>query len=272
MLATVLAVIAAAAAPHSQTATLGAVTATATWKGEAPLVTDFRIAVDRNGQRVLDEPVQAMRCAGCDRPMDLEPLSPSDAVQVVDFDADGEPEVLAEAYSGGAHCCLWTVLWRYNGGQYTRLEHDFGNLDAGFEIADLDHDGTQEFRAADDWSYAFGAYVESVSPIQILALQGARLADVTTRFRPLVRAEARRYGREYRRLARHRRRNVRPILAAYVADLHRLGQHHHARAELTKARERGLLKRHSKYELGPFGGKYLRELRKLLREGGYLSP
>jgi predicted NAD-dependent protein-ADP-ribosyltransferase YbiA (DUF1768 family) len=86
-----------------------------------------------------------------------------------------------------------------------------------------------------------------------------------------VRREARRLGREYRRDARRRHANVRPLLAAYVADLHRLGQHRHARQELADARRRGLLERRYKYELGPFGAKYIRELRKLLQKGGYLS-
>ena len=36
-------------------------------------------------------------------------------LQVVDLDADGEPEVLVDAYTGGAHCCALTEILRFTG-------------------------------------------------------------------------------------------------------------------------------------------------------------
>ncbi len=265
MLATALAAVlalTAAATPHTKTATAGPVTATATWKGELAETKDFHLTIDRSGQRLVDEDVTTKACGAC-----LEPIS-DQVVRAVDLDADGEPEVLLDGYTGGAHCCTVALVYRFTGSAYARLEHFFGN--PGFALTDLDHDGRPEFRTAVDWAYAFGSYAETVAPIEVLALHDGRLSDVTAAFGGLVRREALRFGRTYRHWARLRHANVRPPLAGYVADLHRLRQHRHARAVLEHALRRGFLRRRSRYEVGPYGRAYVRRLQRMLRAGGFV--
>ena len=60
-------------------------------------------------------------------------------LQVVDLDADGEPEVLVDAYTGGAHCCALTEILRFDGAAYAPAETTWGNF--GYALKDLDGDG-----------------------------------------------------------------------------------------------------------------------------------
>jgi hypothetical protein len=255
----VLALAAAAPATHEQTATGGATTARVTWTGEFPEAADLHVTIDRAGQRLHDAPAPAELAPGGD---DTAPV-----VRVLDLGGDPEREVLVEGYTGGAHCCTVGLVYRFAGDHYELLRHDFGNI--GYRLTDLDGDGPPEFFTRDDFSYAFGAYVESVSPLQVIALRDGELADVTTSFRSLVRADAKRLGRRFRRMSRGRD-NVRPVLAAYAAELHRLGQHRQARRVVDRALRRGLLKRRRSFEFGPFGKAYVLRLNRMLREGGYL--
>ena len=39
-------------------------------------------------------------------------------LKVADLDGDGEPEVLVDTFSGGAHCCLTTRVERWDGTGY----------------------------------------------------------------------------------------------------------------------------------------------------------
>ncbi len=153
-----LAVLAVALA--TQTATLGSTTATISWNAD-PFAHDLRVKIERSGQVVVDEALD-------------KTLGPAgeQAVQVRDLDADGRPEVIVDGYSGGAHCCVTTYLWRPDG---PRASHEWGNT--GYRLRDVDGNGTLELDGYDDFSYAFGSYVESRQPIKIL---DASLRDVTT--------------------------------------------------------------------------------------------
>src|SRR5207244_3839241 len=62
----------------------------------------------------------------------------SRSVAVRDLDGDAEPEVVLDLYSGGAHCCYSTDIYRYNGSGYSLGEHAWG--DVGYRLADLHRD------------------------------------------------------------------------------------------------------------------------------------
>ena len=257
--------------PETQTAALGNVSATINWtvSEEGGLVRNFRVAITREGQRLVDEPVTVRRCAAIGCALGPATFPPARrAVAVVDLEGEGEPEVVVDTYTGGAHCCTVSKIWRFDGEAYSAIEHDWGNQ--VYRLRDFDRDGRVEFRSADDrFSYAFGSYAESRWPVQILRYRNGRMRDVTRRFPRLVRRDMRAHRRPYVR-SRRTRHVSRPALAAYVADLHLLGRHQRARHIVRTALRSGELRRRHRYDIGPFGVAFVRRLNRLLRTGGYL--
>jgi hypothetical protein len=162
------------------------------------------------------------------------------------------------------------IVYHWDGDSYERSERNFGN--PGWELADLNGDGQFEFRTYDDrFEYLYGSYAGSVPPVQVIGFDRGDFDDVTADFPALVRDDARRAGREYRRRAHSRRKlEVRAALAGYVADLYRLGRDHHAKHALSSALARGLLERQAQFDTGPFGRAFIRDLKHHLRDWGYL--
>jgi hypothetical protein len=261
-LAVVLLVPASArAAVESQRATKGAVTAVITWTAasdDGP-AHGLRVTISRGESQLVDDHVG-------DSPAMFRPSRK--AVRVVDLDGDGEPEVLVDAYSGGAHCCERTRVYRFRAGGYGFTVHQWGNQT--YRLHDLDGDGHPEFVSADDrFSYAFASYAESRWPVRIFDARRGRLVERTRAFPAAVRRDMRAQRHEYRVMRRHHG-VVGPALGAYAADLHHLGRHAEARRIVRRALRRGELRRRHPFDLGPFGRAYVRQLNALLRRGGYL--
>ncbi|HVL96325.1 MAG TPA: hypothetical protein VM266_10740 [Solirubrobacteraceae bacterium] len=264
LVSTAVLALGAQAPPQEQTATAGQVTARITWKGEFPSARDLRITIDRAGGRLVDEEPDTRACGRC--------LSPhEDALRVLDLDGDAEPEVLLDGTTGGAHCCNVTLVYRFDGTGYRRIERFWGNQ--GYVLEDLDGDARPELNGRDDlFSYVYGAYAESMPPALVLALRHGRLRDVTRSYPDLLRADARYALARYRRLARSRHGNVRPALALYDAAQHRLGRPARSHRLLRSALRRGLLARRSRFDFKPFGRAYIRDLHRRLRRGGHITP
>jgi hypothetical protein len=226
---------------------------------------NVRLRIERAGSTVLTARI-ATDCPGC-------PLAgPTSApLSVRDLDADLEPEVLVDLFSGGAHCCLSTFLYRFrpDTGSYVRTRANWGN--AGYRLTDLDRDGTPEFSSADDrFAYAFTAYAFSVDPIRIWRFERGRLLDVTRDFPRLVARDAARTLALYRRTHRRRDAEVRGVLAAYVADQYLLGRPMVGWRLVNAALRRGELGR-GRTKLGyPAGSRYVVALRRFLRRTGYV--
>ena len=108
----------------------------------------------RAGRTAIDAPIQRAGCTDC------QSFRPS-LVKVRDLDG-GEPEVLVDLYTSGAHCCSVTLILRWDAAAHryrSRLVY-WGNY--GMKLADLDHDGLPEFSAFDErFLYAYTAYVFS---------------------------------------------------------------------------------------------------------------
>jgi hypothetical protein len=164
-------------------------------------------------------------------------------LQVVDLEGDGEPEVLVDVYTGGAHCCALTEILRFNGTTYAPAETSWGNI--GYELKDLDGDGRPELVTLDDaFSYAFTSYAASFHPPLVLdydATAKGSFVDVTRRFPALVRKNAK---ETLHALARFRRQRFETLgaVSAYVADLYLLGRGREVRPYLARARKRGDLR------------------------------
>ncbi len=245
----------------------GPVRATATWQGSYLTARRFRLAISRDGTDAYERRVRTASCArgpaGCPLPASEEP------VHVDDLDGDHEPEVILDVYLGGAHCCFVAMVHRWDGSRYVRSERYFGNPD--YRVDDLNGDGRFEFESADDrFSYLYTEYAGSVWPIRIIGFDHGDFSDVTSAFVTTVQEDARELRREYRRRTRVRRERVgvRAALAAYVADLYRLDRDHKADRTLESALDRGLLERRRR-QVGPFGRKFIRDLKQRLRRWGY---
>ncbi len=239
-----------AAGAESVTKGAGSVSATLSWqKGEFGLVSRPRLQVARAGVVVTDTSV-ASACRSCalveDRTIDGEPFS---IMHVADLDADGEPEVLFDVHSGGAHCCVTTRFFTYRPERntYARAPSQYwGN--AHYEVVDLDADGRLELSGADDsFAGAFSAYAGSAFPPRIIrytrnpATGRSALTNVTRRFPQVIRAEAARLLRKIRRAQPDPDSfQTQGLLAAYVAEQYLLNRGSVGKAELARARRRGL--------------------------------
>jgi hypothetical protein len=264
---------ASAGANHELTRTSGTVSATLSWRGDFQETRNFRIQISRGAAVLVNEPVEIADCGtgmetpgfACPWPVGEKPL------QLRDLDGDGEPEAVITAFTGGAHCCVVALIYRWDGAEYVTAERNFGG--AGWRLVDLDRNGTIEFRTSDyQFDFLYGSHAESVFPIQIISFDDGRFADVTTDFPGAIAKDAERLGRYYERRATSRKRlGVRAALAAYAADIYLLGQNQRARRELRKALEAGVLERNRFDPAGPWGRKFIRDLKRNLRLFGYIG-
>jgi hypothetical protein len=251
----------------SLTASGGAVQATLSWNAAKLGVADPRLVIARGGQTLFD----ASPVAGSDSCSEgycsfLASGKRKSALQVVDLNGDGEPEVLVDAYSGGAHCCALTEILAFNGTGYGVTEAYWGNT--GYELQDVDGDGPPELVGFDDaFAAAFSSYAASFFPPRVVkydpAVKGA-LRDVTDRFPALIRRNERQALRALRK-ARRQHYETLGIVAAYVADLYLIGDNDHVRPYLKRARKRGDLRTIS----GRAPRSYERRLLAFLKKSGY---
>src|SRR4051812_48617620 len=139
-----LAVLAPTAAATTETATSGTVSATLSYDHveDSFEYTNVQLTISRAGAQVLAADPTFDDCPSC------APAGQGnrDSVLVRDLDADGEPEVIVDFYTGGAHCCYLSRFYRWDGTTYVPADRNFG--DPGYRIADLDGDGVMELLTA----------------------------------------------------------------------------------------------------------------------------
>ena len=261
----VLAAPAAAATRHVvETAVDGSVRADFSFDYDARdyRFTNPHLTISRGGSVLLDAAVPA--------PPDTE-VQPAryfahkKSVAVHDLDGGGEPEVVLDLYSGGAHCCWYTQVYRYtaSANAYLMVTHGWGN--AGYRSVDLDHNGLPEFVSGDDrFAYVFTDFADSSWPVQIWSYRSGRFIDVTRKHPALIRRDAR---REWRwAFATQRRAYNVGFLAAWTADQCLL---RHCKSAF---KQLGALRRQGRIGLGwdRTTRRYLVHLHKFLRRTGYL--
>jgi hypothetical protein len=237
--ALVLAPAAPANDAGSVTHSAGAVSATLEWDRADYGVANPRLFVVRDGVR-YDLTIADICQEGCILVPD-DPGTPNDPaaasmVKVADLDGDGEPEVLVDTFSGGAHCCLTTRLLSFNGTGYT--PKDINYRDAGYQLKDADGDGRFELVGQDPiFAGAFTAFAGSALPPQVLAVDHGNVVDVTRKHPKLIRADAATLLKDLRKAKRGD--DVRGVLAAYVADQYLLGRGATGRTEIDRQRRKG---------------------------------
>ena len=253
LLAVALALLAVAAAPAqavTETATSGAVTATFTYSKKAIKDAPFggryrnlRLKVARAGVLAYDRKVRVPDCA---EPYCIPAGYKESSVRATDLNGDGEPEVLLDVYTGGAHCCIWSLVLAWNGSAYRSRTQDW--LDVGYKLTDTDKDGKQEFVSADArFAYEFASFAGSGFPVSILNFDPAQgFVDVTGTFPDAIRHDRDQWWKSYLKQRKHG--ETLGVLAAWAADEARLGTFPGRAQEDQDAPEAGQARRR---DLGP---------------------
>lgn len=229
---------------------------------------DVRLKVVRAGKTEYDRPLTRIGCGGCAywRPL-LDGRAP---IIVRDLDRDGEPEVVLDLFTGGAHCCTYSLILRHapRVGTYKAATFQWGNV--GYRLVDFGRDGRPELASGDDrFNYAFAAYAASATPIRVWHYERGSLVNVTRRFPGPVAAHAAALWNLYLRARRSAFPEARGILAAYLADEYLLGRQKRGWERMEAARRRGDLGRGPSKDGYPAGAAYLARLRSFLRTTGY---
>jgi len=223
---------------------------------------DLHIRITRRGRTLVDGPARVPGCAPpfCAPGGGLQGRS----VRVRDLDGDGEPEVVLDLFTGGAHCCVKTRVYWFDGAGYRSVVHDFADI--GYRLRDLGRGRTPELVSADPrFAFLFTSFAASVFPLQVWAFRDQRLVDVTRLFPARVQADAARAFRLYRRARRSGALEPRGAIAAWAADQYLLG-----RRAATLRRLRTLAARRALPGDVPRGQQtFVRRLDRTLRRFGY---
>jgi hypothetical protein len=243
--------------PGSASITTGEMTATLTWAGNEPGVSNARLSISRAGVPAFDQPIPDVVCDHC---------TPLGYLLTSDLEGDSDPEVIVVSDTTGLDCCRQAGFYSFFEGRYDELEHDFGPV--GFEPVDIDGDGDVELVSADArFDEVYTSHTYSHLPPQVLMYlhqDGVPiLVDVTSGYpsEPMDNAT------EAKRLLTKRRfkdvGEARSIMAAYVADQYLLERGATGRRELDRQIRRGVLGRPASARA------YKRQLLRLLRRYGY---
>jgi hypothetical protein len=107
------------------------------------------------------------------RPGTMTAFTASD-LSGTDINADGFPDLVVSAWSGGAHCCYSSGVYSVGESVKAILVLETGNCGPG-ELEDLDGNGTREFITCDDqWAYAYCSFADSPLPRVIYSYDPSR--------------------------------------------------------------------------------------------------
>lgn len=269
---------AALAAHKDETATSGAVTATFSYdyrvnRYHVPEFSNLHVTVDRAGQRLVDVPLDD-QCTepGCSAWPAEFGAEGGQSVVVRDLDADDEPEVLVDLYTGGANCCFFTESWRYDEASNTYIEKVLRpGLSFPYTLRDLNKDGVPEFRTVDyRFAYKYGSNADTPRPLQIFDWDAGKLVDVTIAYPKAAARDAASLYRVYLHFRKQKDANLRGVMAAYLADSYNAHNSRTAWRRVIAAYHRGDLNRRFADEVGPFGKRFLRSVRLFLMKTGYV--
>jgi hypothetical protein len=249
----------------TQTAHGGAVTATFTFKGKVPNFHGLHLTISRAETVVYDQPVVAKFCGKLCWPGPV--VGRRSAVQVVDLEGTGEPDVVLDLYSGGAHCCTVVQIFSFDpaANTYVKTEREFGDPDA--RVVDLRHDGRFEFLTADDsFAYRFTDFAASGLPIEIFTFSAGHFTDVTRSYPKLIAKDAAFWLKAFKSQAKQHYPDSVGLIAAWAADEDLLGHAKLVSRYLHQQAAAGHL--NAPFEAG--GTKFIANLQKFLRRRGYL--
>ena len=246
-------------AAGSVTVAKGALSATISWKDSDFTTADgAHLKVTRDGTVVFDKDLEKV-CQLCGSLGD-----PKHSLAIRDLDADGTPEVIADTFSGGAHCCYTSVVVWFRGGAAHSTVQSWGN--GSYVLRQLNGKGGPEFVTTDDrFAYAFTSYVASWRPPMIVDWENDMFVDRTRNYGARILADIRAIDRE---LPKIRDLDARGAIAARAADMALLGiSADGIHRFLERARAKGYTSGPSGY---PKGEKFIARVERFLHRTGYL--
>ncbi len=251
----------------AQTAQTGEVNATFSFSGTYPNYSSEQLTITRAGTVAYSEPVDSKFCDNLCAP--AWTTTEKSSVHVVYLEPGGEPNVVLDLYSGGAHCCWIEQVFSFTPGTMTYGEVEYNFADSGERLVDLNHNGLDEFLTADDsFAYEFTDFAGSGLPIEILRFSNGRFVNVTRSHPKLITKDAKRWLRAFKRMGPSYQDSV-GVIAAWAADQDELGHRKPVARYLAQQLRAG----HLNSALAPTepGGKtFLIRLRKFLRARGHL--
>ena len=255
-----LASVAWAAKLTVQTASSGDVTATFSFHGSPPKVSQERLKIVRAGRQLDSQAVNSPACGGSTCDPGAFGSGPS-SVQVADIEADGSPDVVLSLFSGGANCCFIDQVFRFDPGTmtYVKAEHNFGE---GAILKRLG--GRWRFVSTDAaFACAFTECGDSGQPLQIWSFTAGQFHNVTRAYRQLISTDSGKWWRVFN----HHMSNGVGLIAAWAADQELLGHNHKVQSTLASEASKGRLRDGG---LGmATGQRFVRKLNTLLRKLGY---
>lgn len=148
----------------------------------------------------------------------------SGKIWLQDLDNDKQPEVMVSTFTGGAHCCTNTVIYRWQGNKFAKTETGFMDGGGG-AFEDLNKDGKMEFLTFNNaFLYAFSSYAGSFPPSVILEYNQGKFKDVTRQYPQELKATV---NQMYEAFVNSKKEDyeVNGILAGYVAQKILLGEY-----------------------------------------------
>ena len=197
--------------------------------GEICIDSPIQLQISRRQQVVFNETIQISEACRLHSPSET-PFT------IQDLDQNGEPELILDFYSGGAHCCFFSLVYRYDSdsNQYQMTRHEWYNFP--YELKDQNQDNQPEFHSLDNrFAYQFAPFATSGFPLQIWQYNQGEFKDVTRQYPDLVYDDAYYWWQNFSEAQTSCRRNQacgEGFLAAYVAAKALLGQEQDAWARV----------------------------------------
>lgn len=193
-------------------------------KSKVPVWKNIKITIKRNDAVVVDgqllpEPAR-------------ESVFAAPKLLAVDLDDDGEAEVIVDVFTAGVDCCRRSAIYHHTGDTYDADVVDWP--DSGYRLDDVIGQSSPEFLATDSrFPRAYDS--DARGPLRVLAFSKGKLRDVSRQAPHQLIRDARIHNRAWRAIRRKKEGDARPVVAAYVADLVRLGKIADAKAALQNA-------------------------------------
>jgi hypothetical protein len=259
---------AASAQSTVQVAHAGVVTATFSFGGSVfSGYSGETLQITRDGILAYSANVTAPTCGGGCAPGSTQDLE-SSSVHVVGLEGPGEPDVVLDLFTGGAHCCYYEEVFYYDATLRTYHRATLNFLDQVASFRDLGHKQKLELITADHrhFDYRFTDYADCGFPILVYAFKGGSFVDVTRQYPKLIAGDAALWWREFRLSGQQQDmyRNSVGLIAAWAADEDLLGHEAQVSSTLATQQRDGHLN-------GPLesGTKFIKDLLKVLRRDGY---
>lgn len=221
-------------------------------KSNVPVWKNIKITI-----KLEDEPVVNAELLP---PSARESVFSAPKLLATDLDDDGEAEVLVDVFTAGVDCCRRTVVYRRVGDAYRTQILTWA--DTGYRLGDVIGQSSPEFLASDvRFPKAWDS--DARGPLRVFQMRGGKVKDVSRKARRQLLRDARIHLRAWRTIRRKREGDARPVVAAYVADLVRIGEIAAAKDALRNAERAD--------ELRTTRANFARSLDRKLRAWGYTS-